>query len=336
MNVVLSPYHLTTREPPTMAALLLADRVVTFIPSPLSGSDTASLGRAVEMSPRYLRFMDSWRWSMPLWDAGYIAAAFRDQDAGPDVHHICNVLSSDDRFASLRTLLHEDLFEDEKRYLDAVAHDLLRGGPDPGVSIPVSAAMDRFGCRNGLIVMRSHATSVAQRAEERLTKRLFTIAIPSLLQADAGRIESFREALVEPLTELRRVLASIAKDAYRDSEEPADRELLAEVEHASRAYAMEFEAIREHMQKDARHDEVRLIDATITLSMATAPVDAVLRSGLTAMKTLTGVTKARALNGEAGQAEAGVAALARRDPLEGRSIVTLIVKPLGHQNASKR
>lgn len=336
MNVVLSPYHLTTREPPAMAALLLAERVVTFIPSPLSGTDPESLGRAVEISPRYLRFMDSWRWSMPLWDAGVIGAAFRHDDAGSDVRHVCNVLSSDDRFASLRALLHEDLFEDEKRYLDAVAHDLLRGGPDPGVSMPVSAAMDRFGCRNGLMVMRSHATSVAQRAEERLARRLLTIAIPSVVQADAARIETLRAALEEPLTDLRAALASVAKDSYRDMEEPPDRETLAEIEHAARAYSMEFDAIRDKMLRDARHDEVRLIDATITLSMAAVPVDAVLRSGLTAMKTLTAAVKARELAGLAPQPEAGVAALARRDPLEGRSIVTLIVKPLGRPNASKR
>ena len=198
MNVVISPYHLTTREPPAMAALLLAGRVTTFLPAPLQGNDAESLGRAVEMSPRYLKFMDSWRWSARLWDEGIIARAFAKQTAEPDVRHVCGVLSADPHFASLRALVHDDLFDDEKRYLDAVAHDLLRGGPDPGVSLPVAAAMDRFACRHGMVVMRSHASSVAQRAEEKLARRFLAVAVPTVLQADAARFLALRDALAAP------------------------------------------------------------------------------------------------------------------------------------------
>lgn len=317
-----------------MAALLLAERVVTFIPSPLSGSDNESLGRAVELSPSYLRFMDSWRWSMPLWDSGVVSAAFRSADASGDVRHVCSALSSDERFSPLRALLHEDLFEDEKRYLDAVSHDLLKGGPDPGVSLPVSAALDRFGCRNSLVVMRAHPTSVAQRAEEKLSRRLFTVAIPAVVQADARRLAIYRKELKEPLADLRKAFSEAARHAYRDAQEPLDRETLAEVDHAARAYAMEFDALREDMATDAADDEVRLIDATVTLSMTTAPVDAVLRSGLTAMKALVGVPR-KSLGGHA-RKEARVVALARRDALEGRSVIALVVKPLGRPNATKR
>ncbi|MBS0189189.1 MAG: hypothetical protein JSS51_14065 [Planctomycetes bacterium] len=327
MNVVLSPYHLTTREPPAMAALLLAQHVVTFIPAPLAGTDLDSLGRAVEMSPRYLRFMDSWRWSMPLWESGVVGAAYRSADALSDVQHVCSALTSDERFSSLRGLMHGDLFDDEKRYLDAVSHDLLRGGPDPGVSLPVNAGLDRFGCRHGLIVMRSHATSLAQHAEEKLSKRLFTIAIPSVLQADARRIAIYRKELADVLSDLRESLQGAAKDAYRDTEQPLDRETLAEVDHAARAYTMEFDALRADMASDAEDDEVRLIDATITLSMTAAPVDAVLRSGLSAVRSLTG--PARKARNESG----AVAALARRDALEGRSVIALIVKPIGRSGS---
>lgn len=317
-----------------MAALLFAERVVTFIPSPLSGCDNHSLGRAVELSPGYLRFMDSWRWSTPLWEAGVVSGAFRSVDASGDVRHVCSTLSNDERFTPLRALIHEDLFEDEKRYLDAVSNDLLKGGPDPGVSLPVSAALDRFGCRHSLVVMRAHASSVAQRAEEKLSRRLFTIAVPAVVQAEASRLAIYRKELKEPLSELRGTFAEAARQAYRDPAEPLDRETLAEVDHASRAYAMEFDALREDMATDAADDEVRLIDATVTLSLTAAPVDAVLRSGLTAMKTLVGAPR-KSLNG-AVKEDAPVAALARRDALDGRSVIAMIVKPLGRPNAAKR
>lgn len=332
MNVVLSPYHLTTKEPPAMAALLLAESVVTFIPSPLSGSDPESLGRAVTMSPGYLRFMDSWRWSTPLWESGVVCSAFRNADASGDIHHVFGALTNDDRLTPLRALMHEDLFDDEKRYLDAVSHDLLKGGPDPGVCLPMNAALDRFACRNAMMVMRAQATSVAQRAEEKLSKRLVTIAVPGVVQADARRVMIYRKELHEPLAELRSALSGIARDQYRDSADSLDRETLAELEHAARAYAMEFDSLREDMASDARDDEVRLIDATMTLSISAAPVDAVLRSGLTAMRVLTGPVRKEL----EGQARSGVAALARRDALEGRSVITLTVKPLGRPGASKR
>ena len=37
MLIAVSPYHMTTREPAAMAALLLASRVVTILPTPEVG-----------------------------------------------------------------------------------------------------------------------------------------------------------------------------------------------------------------------------------------------------------------------------------------------------------
>lgn len=344
LDVVVSPYHLTGREAPAVAALLLASRAVTFLPAPLAGVEKDEFHRAVSISPRYLKFMDSLRWTMPLWETGVIASAHEGHDAGREVRHVCDVLVADDRYATLRSLTRHDLFEDEKRYLDAVSHDLLRGGPDPGISLPVAGGIDRFGARHALAVCRSAATSIAQRAEDRLAKRLFAIAIPSVLQGDAGRIDVIREELAEPLDELRAAIGEAIREAYRSEPgEALDREIIADVEFASRAYSTAFEERRAEFTADARDDDVRLVLGTITLTLAMLPVDAVLRSGLTAMQTLTGTPSRRAkpargaLTGSLpGALEGEVqspAALALRDPLAGRSVATLIIKPLGRPHA---
>ncbi|HEX8878240.1 MAG TPA: hypothetical protein VF777_15950 [Phycisphaerales bacterium] len=332
LDVVVSPYHLTTREAPAVAALLLASRVVTFLPTPLSGAEKDEFQRAIAISPRYLKFMDSLRWTMPLWDRGVIASAHRGQDAGREVRHVCDVLVADDRYATLRALTRHDLFEDEKRYLDAVSHDLLRGGPDPGISLPVAGGIDRFGARHTLAVCRSHATSIAQRVEDRLARRLLAIAIPSVLQGDAERIDLIRDELEEPLDELRAALTNAIAAAYRDVEEPVDRETIAEVEFASRAYTTAFEERRAEFVADAKDDPVRLVLGTITLTLALLPVDAVLRSGLTAMQTLTGPSK-RGRTRAAIEGSVQAPALAVRDPLAGRSVAALIIKPLGRPHA---
>ena len=48
---VVSPYHLTTREAPALAALLFADRVVTIRPTPLGGESRSEVCRAMDLAP---------------------------------------------------------------------------------------------------------------------------------------------------------------------------------------------------------------------------------------------------------------------------------------------
>lgn len=74
MNVVVSPYHLTTREAPAMASLLLAERVVTLLPASLESDSVHAAKRAAERSPWYTRFMETWGWTAPLWDEGVISS----------------------------------------------------------------------------------------------------------------------------------------------------------------------------------------------------------------------------------------------------------------------
>jgi hypothetical protein len=75
-----------------------------------------------------------------------------------------------------------------------------------------------------------------------------------------------------------------------------------------------------------------MILGTITLTLALLPVDAVLRSGLTAMRSLTGSPK-RARGRAVIEGSVQAPALALRDPLAGRSVAALIIKPLGRPHA---
>ncbi len=60
--IVVSPYHLTTRQPPALVGPLLADHVVTMMPTPSkAGQGHDEARRAVMEAPKYLRFMESWR-----------------------------------------------------------------------------------------------------------------------------------------------------------------------------------------------------------------------------------------------------------------------------------
>ena len=50
---VLSPYHLTTREPPAMVALSLADEVPTYLPTRAAQSDSDEAARVARAAPAY-------------------------------------------------------------------------------------------------------------------------------------------------------------------------------------------------------------------------------------------------------------------------------------------
>src|SRR3954469_15040776 len=118
MRVAVSPYHLTTKEPAAPVAFLLADSVVTMLPAPFNGGRR----HAEELSariPRYLDFIQSWRWTVPLWNAGVVASALAGEDASEDVRAVCARIADDDRFGPLRPLMRPELFETEERYLDA-------------------------------------------------------------------------------------------------------------------------------------------------------------------------------------------------------------------------
>lgn len=322
MRLAVSPYHVTTREPPLMAALLLADRVVTMMPAPLAGRVRDQARAAAERVPGYLSLLRSWQWTVPLWEAGVIEGSFEGHDPAEDVRSACTRIDRDDRYAPLRSLMRPGLFDTDEDYLDSLSRDLLRGGPDPAICVPVSAAMDRFALTHGLLPLRSEPSSVAQRAEERLGERAFAIAVPVLVQAGARRILETRDRLAPQIQALGR-----AVDATAAGEERSNGHGAA-LTDAARAYALAFEEHLPHLTRPGEDDddECRVLAGTLAIVGVRLPIDAVLMSSLAAYESAAGVRNGRA-------ASSPGPALAEHDPLAGRTFVSLIVRALGSRRA---
>ncbi len=328
MLVAVSPYHLTTREPAAIAALLLAERVVTLLPAPFAGTERERVEQAVERVPRYLDFMRSWQWSVPLWEAGVITSALEGQDAMPDVRAAHCEIAADERFRSLRGLMRPGLFEAEEEYLGAVAADLLKGGPDPGITVPVAAGMDRFAERHGMAVARSEPHSVVQKAERELGERVFAFAVPILLQAGAERLLLAREVLEPELRALRAAVdAQTEASAGGNGAHGASGAGRATLMDACAAYTRAFERHREELIGPEEDDEVRVIEGVVAITGLTLPLDAVLTSSLAAMRTIAPGIPApcKSLKDEPGAASLGP-----------RRVLTLIVKVLGRTPAARR
>lgn len=319
VRIVISPYHLTTREIPAMAALLLADQAVTMIPAPLAEFGPADLHRAVEGSPRYLKFMESWAWTLPLWRAGVLASAFNGQDATADVHHAWSLIDNDDDFAPLRPLMRRTLFDDDREYMDALAGDLLKGGPDPGISVPMAAGLDRFASRHKFLVARAEAFSIAQKAEARMGEKAFALAVPVLARGSAGRLLLAREVLATPLRSLRDALDSAAESALSAKGGTPDRRGGDALQHAAGAYANAFDQHRAELT--APDEEERAVEGFVALTALLLPGDAVLHASLAAVKTL-GIPVAR-------RTVAATTLPARSDPLRVGRFVSVVIRTIG-------
>lgn len=321
MDIVVSPYHLTTREPPAMAWLLLATRVFTLAPGPRrergSAASTAAAMDAASRAPTYAAMMSAWEWSKPLWRAGVLQSNLDHDDASADVHAVNQRIAHDPAYLCLRTLMRAELLDDDTRYLEALARDLLKGGPDPALSLPLVAAIDRFASRHDMPVARAHPVSVAQRAEIGLGEAGAPLALPVLLQATAARLIHARQILEEPLAALRQALS--VGSAESDGLQLRD---------VASAYHIAFESRLSDVLDGAKDDEVRAIPGVVVLTPMTLPPNAVLASSVVAVETLAGSKSARANSGEIVATDSLVAV----DPADRRPILTWLVKAMGQSS----
>ena len=315
MRAVVSPYHLTTREPPAMVALLLASGVTTLLPAPSGGRDAAQAEAA--LSPAYMTFMRSWRWSEALWRAGVIAGGQDDEGPGPDVAEAWRMIQEDPACAGARALLRRDLYDDESEYLRALAIDVLRAGPDPGVSAPVALGLDRYAARRGMMVMRPDPASIVQKTEAGLAGGpSLSVAVPVLLEADGETILRAREALS---AELNRVREAIGRAVDRLEAGAPDAAARTDLRAAAGAYQRAFDAALPDLAASVPDDEPRLVAGLVSLTLSSFPADVALRATAAATRRLGG-------GAGAGSATEGEAQIALRDPLAGARFGSIVVR----------
>lgn len=316
MDIAISPYHLTTREPPAMAWLLLASRVFTLAPGPRRAGERQSTAAAMDAAaraPTYATMMQAWEWSMPLWRVGVLQSSLAQDDASADVHAVNQRIAHDPAYMCLRSLMRAELLEDDTRYLESLARDLLKGGPDPGLSLPLVAAIDRFASRHSMAVARAHPVSVAQRAEVTLGTTGPALALPVLMQATAARIIHARQILEEPLGALRAALANATDDASH-----------ATLRDKAGTYHQAFESRIDEVLEGAKDDEVRAVPGVAVLTPVVLPPNAVLESSVAAVECLAGGPRAKAA-----AASVSTTAMATVDPVDRLQIHTWLVKAMG-------
>lgn len=318
MKVVVSPYHLTTREAPAMAMILLAEKVFTLLPASFEDPSSGASKRAAARSPWYSRFVESWSWTVPLWEEGVLASQLDEDDAAADMRHVADRIKNDEQFLALRPLMRDQLYESEHTYLSSLGADLLKGGPDPGITVPLSAALDRFARRHVCGVARAQPVSVVQRAEASFARKLFAVAIPVLLQASADHVLFARELLEPQLQPLRSCIARLIEARGEGAFDAAELSALAA------DYARAFDEHSTDLRGTA-DDEVRVVAGSVVVNAVAMPADVVLRSSLVAVEALGRGPRAALDTQSEHRATTALPVLAA----DAGSVVSLVVKPMG-------
>lgn len=312
MNLFLSPYHLATREPPAMAGLLLARRAVTLVPAPIGAGSRADLERAAARIPRYLELVERLSWTKSLFVGGVVATHVGGDDALMDVRSIWGRIEHEDEWSPLRSWMRWSLTEEAEPFLEALCNDMLRGGPDPGISVPVAAGADHYAGRFGLIVARSHPTSLAQRAEGAFARTIVSWSMPAFLQADSERILHARDVMATELDALR-VAVECAGAGHGG---------VGDVRAAARSYGEGFQERESELTAGADEDEVRPVAGAVSLSLVAMPRDVALRSSADAAAAVGGARERKA-HAARGSGE-------RRET----EVLSLVVKVLGRDGVT--
>ncbi len=329
LGLGLSPYFLATREAPAMAALMLGSSVATLLPRPRSGESRESVRRAVDQAPKFLRLLDSWSWSGPLWRIGAVKPGVGEARCEAELEAVYAKIEDDPSLLPLRRIVRhaeaarrkERLVSDEadsasNGYLELLCADLLKGGGDPAVSVPVVNALDRFCAEHGLISVRGDTESVMHRIESALARKAFTFGVPVLSLASGSIVARMRAELSAELETLRAGIAvafEIRAESAADAQiegvgaraADRDRERQASLRRAALAFGGAFEAWSKSVV--GRDDEFgeRVAAGYISVTGVVLPVDAAIRSGRAAAKLSSGLAASAGVVVGTGTADAG-------------------------------
>lgn len=313
-HLVLSPYLLTARDPAALTAMLLGDHVTTLLPVPQGALDRVSVRAAMRRSPRFARLLESWRWIAPVFEAGVAGSTARGrdpvEDAGACRERIESAdpsgqradgrrrarrgeAASDAPAGGLRGFLHEGPISGTPEALERLSDDLAKGGPDPGLSVPILGGLDAFASSVGGVTVRAGSRgaggpaarnagahwrgSVAQRAEALLAQPVFSVGMPIYTQADGETLLEARRALAGPLAGVRRAMAEAFAAAGEAGGAQAVRS--AGVAEAARVYShafAQFIGVRGRGGDGA--DGVQVLDGFVRVSGVLLPEDAAVRA----------------------------------------------------------
>lgn len=271
LELVLSPYDLTARSAAAVAACVLADRVITLMPGPGKDlpKDPAALAR--RGTPAFERLAEAWDWSGPLWRSGAIIAGMNGDAVAESVRSQRIGIERSADLGVLASLIRRtDAGEDDGARFDAICRDLVTGGINPSVTVPMGAAVESFASERGVTLVRGASKSLTGRIEKSGERVVFRMSMTCVIEADASDLVALRSAVGESAREFRSALGGLLRATSQGAGQGAIASALA----AADAGRTEFEAALEERVEQRRRgasfsgQRIKVSRVTLTGSLA--------------------------------------------------------------------
>ncbi len=325
LDLVISPYDISARSAAAVSACWLGDRVVTLLPAPSRPGDGGG-APAVRASPAMARLAESWDWSAALWKAGVLVAGAGADAVSEAVLRELGTMRADPRMAPLRLLLDRAEPAESEKWFDSVCRDLVLGGSNPAVSVPLASAMENFASGHDLAMFRLQVSSLVGRLERASSKAVFRFTALTLIEADAGDLVMLRSAMSESLGALRVAIDELLAVVRSGAAQGAVAGALAAVEARRGEYepALMDRLSQHRASASASGQRIKLAQVTLTGSIsgpgtAMAAAAAAARSVRAGPPGALATSRGRATRGPESQS------LARA------GLITLTMKPLPFQ-----
>ncbi|MFM9957341.1 MAG: hypothetical protein ACKVZJ_04650 [Phycisphaerales bacterium] len=327
LDLVLSPYDLTARSAAAVGACLLGDRVLTLMPAPESANaSTNTTALAHRNSPAFARLSEAWAWSGPLWRAGVITtgmdgpavtaalnAARKGIDRDPSMLALTSLMSRTDPGGSGEG--------GESKRFDAICRDLVTGGINPAVTVPLGAAVDNFAAAHALTLVRGTPRSMVGRLEKAGERIVFRLSVLTAVEADASDLVQLRAALSESAAPFRAAVTRLL-DHTRGRARAADlADALGSADAHRAAFESALEDRAERLRAASSFSGQRLKIARVTLTGACQD------SGTTVMAARRAAVVLEARTGERTNAEAPPEPASESTALARGPLVVLTLKP---------
>lgn len=229
-DLIISPYDLSARSGAAVAACWLGDRVATLMPAPGRDQPRDPSALARHGSPAFERLAESWRWSAPLWQAGVVVPGMDGESVSAALAREAESIARDPAMTPLKHLMDRSTSGDESRFFDSVCRDLVIGGSNPAVTVPMTSAVEGFASAHGLTLVRETPKSLMGRIERSGSRPVFRFSMLTVVQADASDLIELRQSASESLGPIRAAMAALVRSVRQGGDERRSAEALGSVE----------------------------------------------------------------------------------------------------------
>lgn len=284
MPFVLVPHDLAPDSDATAVVCALgstAEGVLTVLPAPFGGVNAESVREAGEGSPSFSRFVESSRWASPLWRSGVLKPAYSGYDLAHALSRTSTTLQEDDLLRPIHGCLRPERLLEESEGLEWFCRDLLTGGGNPTVSLPLLCLLERLAHDRAAALVCGERSGRAWPTRPTAAP-LFSLTIPVLKGPSVDGALRFYDGLREGVDPLREAIEDATRSVHRSAYE-YERDLL---QLPARAYRECFEEAWMARSEAIDDEAAGLRPALVVLSGHVARVGSAVRSAASRLGAL--------------------------------------------------